>query len=191
MNAFNSANYPDFIPQELIAGDRWAWKRGDLSEYGVGYSLTYELTLDTGVAPITLSSTLSDGVYLVEIAAATTAGYTAGDYQWVELITRDSDSERIRLNYGTLTVEPDPATSAADTRSHAKTVLDAIEAVIEGRANKDQESYSIAGRSLSRTPIIDLLMMRQTYKKEVSREEQAERIRQGINTGSQIVVRMR
>jgi hypothetical protein len=191
-NSFDSTYYPTSIPSEFVAGDRWAWKRTDLSaDYGSGYTLSYELTLSTGAAPITLTATLSGDEYLMEIAAATTAAYTAGNYQWVSLITRDSDSERIRIGYGTLEVKPDPAVSTADNRTHAATVLDSIEAVIEGRASKDQESYSIAGRSLSRTPIPELLILRDRYKAEVKREEQAEKVRQGMNTGNQILVRMR
>lgn len=62
------------------------------------------------------------------------------------------------------------APAGLDHRSHAKRVLDAIEAVIESRASKDQESYTINGRSLSRTPISDLLALRDKYRREVAAE---------------------
>lgn len=55
--------------------------------------------------------------------------------------------------------------------SHAKKTLAALEAVIEGRASKDQESYTIAGRQLSRTPIPDLLLLLSTYERKVARED--------------------
>lgn len=190
-NDFDSTNYPKTVPEDLIAGDRWAWKKTDLTEYGTGYTLTYELTLNGGAAPITLTATYSGGEYLVEVAAATTAAYTAGDYSWSALMTRDSDSERVRVGAGTLTVKPDPAVSAADPRTHARKALDAIEAVIENRATKDQESYSIAGRSLSRMNIADLLTFRDRYRAEVGREEDAEKIAKGLGTGKNILVRMR
>ena len=190
-NEFDSSNYPTTEPEILVAGDRWVWKRADLSEYGTGFTLTYELTINGGGTPITLTATLSGSEYLIEIAAATTAAYTAGDYSWSALITRDSDSERIRVSTGTLTVKPDPAISTADPRSHARIALDAIEAVIEKRATKDQESYSIAGRSLSRMNITDLLTFRDRYRLDVKREEDAEKIAKGLGTGKNIVVRMR
>lgn len=190
-NVFDSANYPTTEPESLFAGDRWTWKRDNLTDYGTGYTLTYELTIDGGGTPITLTASLSGSEYLIEIAAATTAGYASGDYYWVALITRDSDSERIRVSNGTLTVKPNPATSAADPRSHAKITLDAIEAVIQNRATKDQESYSIAGRSLSRMNITDLLAFRDQYRAEVRREEDAEKIAKGLGTGKNIKVRMR
>ena len=192
MNKFDSANYPTGVPSELIAGDRWAWKNTEAATvYGSGYTITYELVLIAGGTPETLTATLTDSEYRIEVAAATTAGYAAGEYQWAEFITRDSDSERIRLNWGTLTVKADPASSLADSRSHARVVYDAIKAVIEDRATKDQESYTVAGRSLGRTPIPDLLLLHDRYKNMVQREEKAEKVRAGLSTGNQIVVRMR
>ena len=189
-NAFDSANYPTTVPEILTAGDRWAWKKTDLTDYGTGFTLTYELTINGGGTPITLTATLSGTEYLIEVAAATTAGYAAGDYSWSALITRDSDSERDRVAAGTLTIAPDPAISTADPRTHARVTLDAIEAVIEKRATKDQESYSIAGRSLSRMNIADLLTFRDQYRSEVKREEDAEKIAKGLGTGKNIKVRM-
>lgn len=189
-NLFNSTNYPEIEPGILYAGDRWTWKRTDLTDYGTGYTLTYELTLHGGASPITLTATLSSDEYLIEIAAAITAAYTAGYYNWVALITRDSDSERIKLGYGTLEVKADPAVSTSDPRSHARIVYDAITAVLESRATKDQESYTINGRSLSRTPVADLLVLKDQYKREVDKELKAEKIAQGLKSGSQIRVRM-
>lgn len=190
-NAFDSTNYPTEEPDELNAGDRWTWKRDDLGDYGSGYTLSYELTLYTGAAPITLTASLSGSEYLIEIAAATTAGYSAGTYQWVALITRDSDSERVEIARGVLVVNPDPATSAADPRTTARKTLDAIEAVIEGRASKDQESYTIGNRSLNRMAIEDLLRLRDAYRREVKREEQADKLKNGIGINNNIIVRMR
>lgn len=191
-NAFDSGNYPTQIPQVLVAGDRWAWKRTDLStDYGADYTLSYELTKFGGSTPITATASLSGTEYIVEVSQATTAAYAAGDYSWAEIITRDSDSERIRLDYGTLVIKPDPAISTADPRSHSRIVLDAIRAVIEGRATLDQQSYTIAGRELVRTPIPDLLALETRYSQKVKTEDDAENIRRGLNSGSQIVVRMR
>ena len=92
------------------------------------------------------------------------------------------------------TVNPDyrsgTSTAAFDDRTHARTVLDAIEAVIESRATKDQERYSIAGRELWRTPIPTLLKLRQHYKAEVAAQEAAEAIRNGLQTGRKIQFRI-
>ena len=74
------------------------------------------------------------------------------------------------------------------TRSHSKIVLDSIEAVIEGRANMDQSSMSIAGRSLSRMSIDELLTFRDRYKAEWLKEVKLARIKNGDASGNTIKV---
>lgn len=77
------------------------------------------------------------------------------------------------------------------TQTHAERVLNAIEATIERRASTDQMSYTIDGRSLSRTPIADLLALRDRYKAEVAREKQAARLKNVRGGGRQVFVRFR
>jgi len=172
-NAFDSANYPESEPAELIAGDRWVWKRTDLgSDYPpASYALSYVARREDTGFEITINASESGSDYLVEVAKATTIGYPAGRYYWQAYITRSSDSERVTVSSGTFEVIADRDTDTADPRSHARKVLAAIEAVIEGRASRDQEEYSIGGRSLKRTPIEDLLKLRDKYVGEVDAEQ--------------------
>jgi hypothetical protein len=174
-NAFDSANYPSREPVRLVAGDRWTWKRTDLGvDYPpASYSLKYSLRRhDTGTeVEITAGESGSD--YLVEVASATTAAYTAGFYVWQAYIVRTADSERVAIGTGTVEVVANNDSSTADPRSHARKVLDAIEAVLENRATVDQQEYSIQGRSLKRMPIDELLTLRNTYRAEVRAEERA------------------
>jgi hypothetical protein len=130
-----------------------------------------------------------DGTHLVNLAPATTAAYTAGKYRWQAYVS-DSD-DRYLVDSGTIEIKPNFAvqTNGYDDRGHVKTVLDAIEAVIEGRATKDQMSYSIAGRSLSLTPIPDLIVLREKYKAEYANEVRAERIANGLGHIGKILVR--
>ena len=95
-----------------------------------------------------------------------------------------------RWQRGTLEVLPryDQAANL-DDRSHARKVLEAIEAVIEGRATKDQEEYTIGSRTLKRTPVKELLELRDKYRGEVHAEELAENARNG-KQGGKLVVRL-
>jgi hypothetical protein len=175
-NAFDSANYPSREPTELVIGDRWAWKRTDLgADYPpASYALSYSMRLEgTGATEIGISASESGSDYLVEVASATTAAYTAGRYRWQAYITRSSDSARVMVGSGIVEVKANRDASTADPRSHARIVLDAIEAVLQSRASKDQEEYSIAGRSLKHTSIEDLLKLRNQYRAEVDAEERA------------------
>ena len=191
-NAFDSANYPETEPSELVIGDRWMWKRTDLAtDYPIAsYGLSYTARLE-GAGSTTFSITASESGtdYTVEVASSTTATYTAGTYQWQAYITRTSDSQRIVVDSGTFKVIANRSASTADPRSHVKKVLDAIQATIEGRATQDQMAYSIAGRSLSRTSIADLLLLRDTYQAEYNRELDAERINNGLKSRNKILTR--
>ncbi len=191
-NAFDTTNYPATEPDEIIAGDRWAWKRTDLgSDYPpASYALTYSARLESVGTEIEITASESGTDYIIEVAAATTATYTVGIYHWQAYIIRASDSERVTVDSGTFTVIADRDSASTDPRSHVKITLDAIEAVIESRATKDQESYSINGRSLSRTPLEDLLKMRQEYRKEYSTELKKEAIANGRGHSGKIRVRL-
>ena len=67
--------------------------------------------------------------------------------------------------------------------------MDNIEAVLENRATQDQMSYSIAGRSLSRMSVDDLLTFRDRYKTEYNEEIKRARIKNNQDTGNTIKVR--
>jgi hypothetical protein len=67
------------------------------------------------------------------------------------------------------------ASAGFDGSTHAQRTLAAIEAVLEKRATRDQEKYSINNRELSRTPISDLLLLRDRYKTQVRMELKAKR----------------
>lgn len=189
-NKFDSTNYPSQVPTELQLGDFWAWKRDDLSEdYPVAsYALSYEFNLVDGatVSNFTLTATESNDTYIVE--ASSTASYTKGNYNWVSYMTRSSDSARVKLEEGFVEIQDNYATTTASVRSHAKIVLDAVEAVIENRANIDQSSMSIAGRSLSRMSIDELLTFRARYKAEYLKEVKQLRIKNKRGSGNSIKV---
>jgi len=189
-NKFDSTNYPSQVPTELQLGDFWAWKRDDLSsDYPVAsYSLSYEFNLVDGATAsnFTITATESNNTYIIE--ASNTASYAKGNYNWVSYMTRSSDSARVKLEEGFVDVQDNYATTSASVRSHAKIVLDSIEAVIENRANIDQASMSIAGRSLSRMSIDELLTFRDRYKAEYLKEVKIQRIKNNRGSGNTIKV---
>jgi hypothetical protein len=191
-NLFDSTNYPTTEPDKIIAGDRIAWKRSDLdSDYPIAtYSLKYSARLENaGTTEIEITASESGSDYIVEVGQSTTAAYTAGVYHWQAYIIRTSDSERITVDSGTWEVKANRDAATTDPRGHVKKVLDAIEATIEGRASKDQEKYAIQGRELWRTPIPDLILLRDKYRAEYVRETRNERIRNGLGHGGIIKTR--
>lgn len=192
-NAFDRENYPSQEPDTLVLGDYWAWKRDDLaSTYPIGsYALTYEFHEDSGgggTKKFTLTAVEANDTYYIEAASSSTTGYTVGDYIWEAYITKTSDSNRVMVDSGRTSVSENLANTNADLRSHAKKVLDALQAVIENRANIDQSSMSIAGRSLSRMSVDELLKFRDRYKAEYLKEIKLARIRNNQGSGNTIKV---
>ena len=192
-NAFDRENYSTKEPNTLVLGDYWSWKRDDLAtDYPIGtYALTYEFHSDSGgggTKKFTLTAVEADDTYYIESASSTTTGYAVGDYVWEAYITKTSSSNRIMVDSGRTSITENLANTNADLRSHAKKVLDALQAVIENRSTMDQSSMSIAGRSLSRMSVDELLTFRNRYKAEYLKEIKLARIRNKQGSGNTIKV---
>lgn len=168
------SNIPFGEPSKLTAGDTWEWRRalGSLYPPSDGWVLTYALR---GVGNINLTATASGSDHLIQVSAAVTADYAPGDYRWSALVTKAG--ERHLVGNGFLQVLPNLAAitdGSYEFRSPTKIALDAIEAVLQHRATLDQQAYTIGGRSLTRTPIKELLLLRDRFRAEYQVELDAE-----------------
>lgn len=178
---------------ELIAGDTLDFL-DVVPDYpaSAGWTLKYRLVprfTTPSQSPIMLTATTSGDDYRVQAAAGLTFDWVPGAYYWARWV--EQGAIRQSCGDGELTVLTDPAQAVQgyDARGHAQKVVDAIEAVLENRASKDQEEYTIEGRSLKRTPIAELLVLRDRYRAELARDDAVERIAAGLPNPSQIGVR--
>ncbi len=160
-------------PARLTAGDLWTWRRDDLAAAypPAEFALSYALAAEAGGASSIIAAAEDAGGYLVEIAPAASAAFPPGRYTWRALLTRAADGARVSAGLGVLTVDPDPATSTADRRSVNRRILDALEARLAGRIEKDAESYTIEGRSVARMPIAEVERLVNLYRVKVRAEE--------------------
>jgi len=182
---------PKKEPTEITVGDTIKWTKS-LSDYPADqYALNYKIVPLSGGAPLTVAATADGTDHSISISAADSAEYVPGDYRWFSYaVDLETSEERYTIDHGDLKILPDPAAiTAADLRSHARTVLDAIEATLEGTASREQSEITIEGRSLKyRTPA-ELLQLRSFYLAEVRREETAEAIRKGLDSGNRVLTR--
>ena len=190
-NLFDTANYPGREPFSLVIGDRWTWKKDDFSDYpSSAYTLKYSFRLDgAGATEIQITASANGTAFKIEVGASTSTSYTAGNYQWQSYLTRNSDNERVTIDSGYIEIRPNRDLATTDPRSHFKIVLDNIEAVIEERATKDQEAYSINGRSLSRTPIADLQQLADSYRGKYVAEINRHRAKKGLGHHGRLLTR--
>lgn len=164
----------DAEPLRVTAGDSLLWQREDITaDYppGDGYTLSYRFAPLAGGAPNTVEAEGGSGIWRVPIAASITATWAPGEWSWAAAISKAG--ARVVVATGGFMVDPDPlADTAPDRRSHARRVLDAINATIEGRASKSQLKTTFEdGRSIEHIPHSELLAMRRRYAALVKTEE--------------------
>ena len=163
---FETITPPNPALPRLRAGDRAAWSY-PVGAYA-GYTLAYCLT---GPAAFEIPVTEAAGVFTAALSSAITRALAPGQYIWI--LTATKNGERDTLAQGVVDVDPDIAgvTAPIDLRTHARRVLDAIESVLEGRASSDAAQITIANRHIVKTPLPELLTLRDRYKAEVTRED--------------------
>jgi hypothetical protein len=192
-NAFDAANAPEGIPETIVVGDFIQWKRSDLvTDYPVSsYSAKYIFRKKDGSSEFQVTSSGSSpaGYFLFNATNSSTYEYEAGVYFWQLEIIRSSDSERIVLSRGEIEVVPDLDVSGTDNRSHNEVMLSKIQSLLEGKADSDVSSYSIAGRSLTKLGFQELVDAKNYYKSEVLREKRLLDAKNGRSGASTVKVR--
>lgn len=191
-NLFDESNAPEGEPLKIVVGDFIQWKKTALAEsYPPAlYSAEYVARVASGQSgEIKIQAIESATYYLFQATSATTAAFEAGFYHWQLEITQTSSGNRIVVERGEFEAIADLDNNGADPRTHAEVMLDKIESLLEGRADKDVNSYSIQGRSISKMSIADLLQWRDYYRKEVLKERRDNAIAQGKPTKTTVKVR--
>jgi len=152
---------------EIRAGDTATWTKS-LSDYPpASWTLYYALVKDDAQETITASDN-GDGTHLVEVAPTATDDWGIGTY-FLQGYVESAGGARHTVYEGYLEVKAglhlSGYSSGHETRSTVKRTLDALEAVILGKASKDQLNYTIAGRSLSHHSPAELLEWRREYRR--------------------------
>lgn len=167
-----SFQVPDVtIPDSLVIGDYWQWRVPAEADYPAStWTLTFAFAgPDTvNVASGWTIAASTGGTWLVQVAKATTAIYTPGRYQYRGYVT--NGTERYQIFDGWIVFQPNVAVATGDQRSTNQKILAAIENAITGRLTTQEESYSVGGRSISKTAIPELLRLRGIYTGIVWRE---------------------
>ena len=191
-NLFNSDNFSTVEPEVLTIGDRWVWKRTDLgTDYPPSsYALNYDARLQgTGSTAISITASESGDDYLVEVASATTAGYTAGNYTWAAYITRSSDSQRIQIDSGEWEVKTNLASDTSDPRDHDEKMVDYLESTLESLAQKLTTSYSVSDRSNTLQSMSDVREQLSEYKGRIRSKQNKVRAKSGQRTDMNLLLR--
>jgi len=175
---------PSIEPASATAGDTVQWSKS-LPDYpsSAGWSLKYALRGVNGSLDIT--ATVSG----VSFLASGVMPAVAGDYTLQGFVIKSAEKHTIYEGKFRLTPDISAISGTYDGRSHAKRVLDAIEAVIEGRATRGDQEMTIDGERLVKMTAEQLKLLRTYYRNEYAAEQRAENIRNGRGNGRKVVVR--
>ncbi len=168
------------MPTKFHAGESLKWTVS-LSDFpaSAGWTLRYALVNDSAIYRFDTDASGDD--HAVDVPAATTAQWVPGSYHWTAYVDNAS-GERHVVGDGTVRVLHDVTSSKpSDTRSHARKVLDAIEAALEKRASQadiDLLRAQFGEQRIERDPA-KLIELRDRYRAEVRAEERAAAIERG------------
>ena len=178
---------PSTEPAIVRAGQTIQWTKS-LSDYpATEYVLKYYLS---GPALIDLSASAYNTTdHLISVSAATSAGWGYGLYEWTAYAEKGSGPtlEKYFLWSGKLLVK------TAEGKSFARTMLDQIEAILEGRATSktlDQVQKNLGSNSISKDPEL-LMKARAQFRNEYQTELAWEQTVQGGASGSRVLMRFR
>jgi len=122
---------------------------------------------------VNADGTSFDVVIPADVTPLTTpsiASLPAGRYQCAERLTNTITHEVVdpNLDQLQLVVEADVSTASAGAFiSHVERTIAVIEAALEGRLTADLESYQIAGRTVAKIPVAELLKFRGYYRSKL------------------------
>ena len=157
------------IPSELTAGETWQWSV-EATEYPAPtWSMTFYFINASSV--FSIAALGSGATFTVDHPATSTRAIEAGRYQWTARVTDGTDV--FSVGDGVISIAPD-LVEERDTRTWARRMLDAVEAVMEGRATRDEQSVSFNGRSITRMDFAELRQFRDELRSQVRIEEQGE-----------------
>lgn len=191
-NLFDPAQSPTLEPDRVVVGDFIQWRRVDLgADYPNDlYTMTYVARITGGGnTEVQVTGTNYGAEYLFSVDSVTSAAFVPGYYHWQLEAVQVSSSNRIVIDRGAFTAVVDLDNSGADPRTHAEIMVGKIESLLSGKADADVANYSIAGRSLTKMSFDELVKAREHYKAEFRKEQVADRIRQGRETGNTVKVR--
>ena len=194
-NLFDVANAPEGEPAEVVVGDFLQWKRSDIAaDYPTssGYTAEYVARITGGGSTeikLPQSASTTDSYYHFSVSSETSAVFLPGLYHWQLEITQTSSGNRLVVDIGDFTAIPDMDSNQADPRIHAEIMVDKIQTILEGKADSDVASYSIAGRSLTKMSFSELVQARDYYRREVTQHTNKELLKRGKSNGSTVKVR--
>ena len=162
---------PTGAPKGFTQGDTISWYEDRDAYPPPTWTLTVEWIADGDHQSVTASDN-GDSRHLVALTAAASKAFKVDtNYRYVVQVTDGTERYTLEEGYMWVAVDPSLQVDGYDNRTHAEIVLDAIRAVMQGKATTDQANMSIEGESLSRYSWEELRELEASYHFRVIREQ--------------------
>lgn len=178
------------MQNQIVAGETLNY-RAVASDYpaSAGWTVTLYLNPRAGGTATSVTSTASGDDHLLQVSAATTAGWAAGWWAWETWASKAS--ERYRLEAGQLQVVAGLIGAAAgtDTRTQAERALDDAKAALAAWTPTTRR-YRIGGREMEFASTADIIAVISHWQAQVNRERAAASLAAGRPNPRKLQVRM-
>lgn len=163
-------------PERVRADTTWQWRREDLAADYPATSWTLKYALKNATDHFEITATADGAMFAVAVAPGSGGGLTgsvkSGTYRMVGWVEDAGAAHRFTVYEQTIVVDPAyTSTAAIDDRSHARIMLQAIQAMSEGRATKAQSEFTIGHRMLKYLSPKELTDWERFYQGKVREED--------------------
>ena len=168
-------------PPRIRSGDTVRWTL-DYSDYPAStHSLVYKLISRDGDVTVTWRAAASGDLFAIDLTAAETSTLISGLWSYDIVITETSSRDTMRIDGGTMQVDPQPGSKAEKTFNQQ--IVETLEAYLAGNLKLGHESTTIRGQSISRLSMVEANVLLNEYRSKVQIEKMSDRSRRGLNSG--------
>ena len=190
------------IPKKIIAGDYIQWTLNATQDHfgneiaSPDWTVVYYLRTNKQQFAATVTSTAYQNGFKFTIDSSVSQNFSEGIWYYQAMASK-SGNERQTIAQGqieviksTLYTGSNPA--AFDGRTQLRKDFDAIEATIRSIATGQAvQEYKIGNRSLKKFDLSELIMLRDRYKRDLVKEEKAQKIANGLGNPHNLYIRTR
>jgi hypothetical protein len=175
----------DDIPEKIHAGDSIAWKKS-LSDFPADDSWILSYYFTKSDLQITFNASADGSDHLVDLDNTETTSWQAGEYSYQALAIKGTETKTI--DEGIIEILPNlaAASSGLEARPHIFIMREALRAMVQGKATKDQLSLSINNRSISTYSPSEVRQWLDNYEMQCVAYRRKWRAQRGKPTGGQI-----
>jgi hypothetical protein len=164
------AGTPEQVPQQLVAGDSWAWLRA-LADYPAPtWSATWYF--ENGSQAFEILATASGTSHAGALAAAQTGSRQPGRFKWALRVTDGTTAKTVERGEVEILVDPAKA-GTFDHRTTAEKMVEALRALSLRRAQSGQTSVTIDNVSMTFDTMAEVIKALNYWEQQLASERKA------------------